>query len=577
MPAGEAIPHRPREGTILLSYLTQIFNNQQLLPHATCLLWRPDLLWLHAVSDVVIAASYYSIPIALTVFAFKRQDLEFRWMFLMFGVFILACGTTHVLSVWTLWVPAWGLSGVVKGVTAIASIGTAALLWPLIPKALAVPGPDQWRAINGELTAEVAERRAAEAEVRRLNDELEERVSQRTAELEAANQLLRNEIALRIETETQLLSAKLEAERANMAKSRFLAAASHDLRQPVQSMFWFFGALEEQVHTYKIQSILDGMEQSLAGLKLLLDSLLDASKLDAGIIVPKQEDVAIGPLLARIAAEYGPSAAEAGLRFRTLPSRAMVRSDAALLERIIRNFIQNALRYTTSGGIVLGTRFRQGRLRIVVADTGLGIPEEKQEEIFEEFVQLGNPERDRSKGLGLGLAIVRRLSRLLGHKVGLRSRLGHGSCFFVETELIGFSATAAPAAHPSPAGFKLGVVLVIEDEALVRRGLCAMLQAWGYTAIGAESGAEAVAELTRNQICPDIILADYRLRNGEVGPDAIAMVYVHCGHAIPAVIVTGDTAPERIREAQARNFRLLHKPIGVNDLRQLVGNLATGT
>lgn len=555
-----------------MSNLLQFFNDKELLPHATCLSWRPDLLWLHAFSDIVTALSYYSIPIALTVFALRRRDLQFRWMFLMFGVFILACGTTHLMGVWTLWVPDWGLSGLVKGVTAVASLGTAAILWPLIPKALAVPGPQQWIALNRELTDEVGERRAAEAEVRRLNDDLEDRVRQRTAELVAVNQSLRDEIARRKQTEADLRAAKQEAERANIAKSRFLAAASHDLRQPVQSMFWFLGALEQHA-SGSIRTVVDGMEQSLAGLKLMLDSLLDASRLDAGVVVPQPEDVALASVFDRMQTEYAPLAAETGLHFRVVPSTAVVRSDPALLERILRNFIQNAFRYTKSGGIVVGARRHQGRLRIIVADSGIGIADEKQAEVFEEFYQVDNPERDRAKGLGLGLAIVRRLSRLLGHRIGVVSRPGHGSCFFVEADLVGSHLPAhKPTAAPARATSR-GTALVIEDEALVRQGLCRMLESWGYTTIAAESGDEAIAALVRAQACPDFILADYRLRNGEVGPDAIHRVFVHCGAPMPAVILTGDTAPERICEAQARSFQLLHKPVAANDLRELVAGL----
>jgi signal transduction histidine kinase/ActR/RegA family two-component response regulator len=544
----------------VIAPVVEFFTSKDLLPHATCLSWRADLLWLHASSDVLTALAYYSIPLALTWFALRRRDLRFRWMFLLFGVFILACGTTHLMSVWTLWVPDWGIAGIVKALTAMASVATAVLLWPLLPKALAIRGPDEWQRVNAEVT--------------RLNAELENRVLQRTAELESANQSLREEIARRNRIESDLRAATAEAERANRAKTRFLAAASHDLRQPVQSLFWFYGALEEKVRGTDLRKILDGMDQSLAGLKVLLDSLLDASKLDAGIIVPEPQKVAIGPLLARLATEYAPAAARTGLDLRVAPSTAVVVSDPALLERIVRNLIENALRYTHRGGIVLGARRHRGRLRLVVADTGIGIPADKQAEVFEEFVQVGNPERDRTKGLGLGLAIVRRLAGLLGHQVGLTSTAGRGSCFYVELECTG-SRPPEPKNRPTATPTTHSRVLVIEDEALVRQGLCAMLQSWGYDALGAESGQEALAALDAAHP-PELILADYRLKNEELGPDAIAKVIAKLGRAVPAIIITGDTAPERIREAKAQQFRLLHKPIAANDLRLMIGALAAG-
>jgi signal transduction histidine kinase len=502
-------------------------------------------------------------------------------MFVLFGVFILACGTTHLSSVWTLWVPAWGLSGLFKLVTALASVGTAVLLWPMIPKALAVPGPDQWSRVNRDLVAEVSERRAAEDEVRRLNRELESRVRDRTAELEAANarlqaanQQLHEEVAARTRLATELRDAKAEAERANIAKSKFLAAASHDLRQPVQSLFWFFAALELQVRNDKVRAILDGMEQSLSGLRLLLDALLDASRLDAGIVVPEPREVPLGEVLTRLETELRPAAAAQGLRLRAVDSSLAVHTDPVLLERILRNFLHNALRYTTQGGVVIGCRRQGGMVRVEVVDTGPGIPVDMREAVFEEFVQLGNPERDRAKGLGLGLAIVRRLAALLGCRVGVRSAEGRGSCFYVELPALGRAdkAETQPPAPTTTGGG--GTVVVIEDERLVRAGLVAMLASWGYRVVEAESGDEALSGLGDER--PALVLADYRLRGDERGPDAIRQVQHRFGAGVPAVILTGDTSPQRIREAEASGFHLLHKPVAAPELRLLVDRLAAG-
>lgn len=562
----------------MFSELAELFNSQTLLPHATCLSWRPDLLWLHAASDVLIALAYFSIPAALGYFVVRRRDLQFRWMFVLFGVFIMACGTTHLTSVWTLWVPAWGVSGLVKAITAVSSVATAALLWPMIPQALAAPSPQQWISLNEVLRREVEERRAAESQVRLLNHELEERVRRRTAELEAANQQLqranqslRAEIEARARVETDLRLAKAEAERANVAKSKFLAAASHDLRQPVQSMFWFFAALENRVSSRQVRSILEGMEQSLAGLKLLLDALLDASKLDAGVIEPAPAVVSLASVLASVQSEYGPLMEASGLRFRVVPSSLSVRTDPILLRRILLNFVHNALRYTQTGGVLIGCRRRGAKVRIEVVDTGPGIEADKHDAIFEEFVQIGNPERDRSKGLGLGLAIVRRLAILLGHKVGVSSTVGRGSCFFIEMDIVRPDDAARGSVPRTPAlPVPERTILVIEDEALVRMGLVAMLHSWGFAVIEAESGQQAIDALGDGHGSPGLILADYRLRAGELGTDAINRVRTHCGGALPAIVVTGDTSPDRILEARASGAEILYKPVQANDLRAAI-------
>jgi signal transduction histidine kinase len=568
---------------MVLSTLLSLVSDQTLLPHATCLQWRPDLLWLHAGSDLLTALAYYSITVVLTVFAIKRQNLRFRWVFVLFSVFILACGTSHLAGVWTLWVPAWSVSGWIKALTAATSVGAAVALWPILPKALALPDSGQWMALNRELVAEVAERRNAEEEVRRLNRELEDRVHERTAalqtandQLQAANQSLRVEIEARTRVEAELREAKAEADRANLAKSKFLAAASHDLRQPVQSLMLFFAALEHHQRSEEVRPILEGMEQSLAGLTLLLDGLLDASRLDAGVVVPEPREVPVGPLIARLLAEYAPAATAKGLRLRAVPTGVVVRTDPALLERILRNFIQNALRYTAAGGIVIGCRRRGEQVRIAVVDSGHGIPADLQEAVFEEFFQIDNPERDRTKGLGLGLAIVRRLADLLGHPLGVRSIVGKGSSFFVDLPVAEWqapaTAEAVPAGHAG-AGGGPATIVVIEDEMLVRLGLGSVLRTWGFTVVEAETGAQALDLLAAAKAAPVLILADYRLRRDEVGTEVIRMVQQRFGRAIPAVIITGDTSPDRLREAQASGHALLHKPVAPDDLRAIIAGL----
>ncbi|MCW2239638.1 PAS domain S-box protein [Azospirillum canadense] len=346
--------------------------------------------------------------------------------------------------------------------------------------------------------------------------------------------------------EDDLRAAKSEAERANVAKSKFLAAASHDLRQPVQSLVLFLGVLKERLAGTPSADMLVAMEQALDGLRMLLNGLLDVSRLDAGLVVANPLAMPVSPLLSRLAAEYEPRANGKGLSFRIVDSDAVVHSDPILLERMLRNLVENAVRYTERGGVLVGARRRGDRLRIEVVDTGIGIAPERQDEVFEEFFQVGNPERDRGKGLGLGLAVVRRLARLLGHDIKVHSILRSGSTFTIEVP-VASPTPLAVATEPSASAAAGGLVLVVDDEELVRFGLQAMVEGWGYRVLAAGSLAEALQVLGGGEP-PDVLLADYRLRAAETGLDVIRAVHGHLGARIPAAIVTGDTAPERLAE-----------------------------
>ena len=374
-----------------------------------------------------------------------------------------------------------------------------------------------------------------------------------------------------------LRSAKNEADRANLAKSKFLAATSHDLRQPVQSLVLFQAALTERLAGHPVSPLLEVMGQALSGLRMLLDSLLDVSKLDAGLIVPQPVDMPLMVLLERLGAEYLPQAVAKQLRLRVVGTNAVVRSDPVLLERILRNLVENALRYTEHGGVLLGCRRHGDRLRIAVVDSGIGIDPERQGDIFEEFIQVGNPERDRAKGLGLGLAVVRRLVRLLGHELKVRSRPGHGSTFSVEVPLVAHVAPAGPpVSTPAREEDRRGLILVIDDEVLVRMGLQAMLEGWGYRVLTAGSVEDAIRHIESGE-WPQAILADYRLRGGETGLDAIRAVHARLNSPVPATVITGDTAPERLVEARAGGFALMHKPVAAFDLHKtVVGMLQAG-
>jgi PAS domain S-box-containing protein len=363
--------------------------------------------------------------------------------------------------------------------------------------------------------------------------------------------------------------AHKKAERASLAKSKFLASASHDLRQPIQAMTLFVAALKRTRSGAERQEIIAALEDSLDATGSLLNALLDVSRLDAGVLQPRISTFAVGDLLDRMELEFAPLARNKGLRLKTVMSSATVRSDPALIERILRNLMSNALRYTEAGAILLGCRRHGEALSVEVWDTGIGIADAHHGAIFEEFHQVGNPERDRKRGLGLGLAIVRRLSRLLGHEVTLRSVLGRGSVFAVELPLshepVGVEAAADE--HPQPAELAGTVILAIDDDPVQLKAIESVFTQWNSEVLTSTSAEDALIQLTALGRRPDAILADYRLREGRNGAGAIARVRAELDAEIPALILTGDTDPARIREATASGFELLHKPIRPEALR----------
>ncbi len=379
------------------------------------------------------------------------------------------------------------------------------------------------------------------------------------------------DITDRLETEDALRRAKEEAERAALSKSKFLASASHDLRQPLQSLFLFSGALHGHVQGEKGLMALRHLESGLDALKGLLDSLLDVSRLDAGVVNPTLEDFPIALLLDHIAAGYAPAARSKGLEWRMEGCPQNVRSDRVLLGRMIRNLVENAIRYTERGGISITCTVAGDRMSIDVSDTGIGIPSEHLPRIFEEFHQVGNPERDRSQGLGLGLAIVQRIGQLLDHPVTVRSSPGQGSVFSIEVPLGKTSKPVeahAAALGPAAAGGTERLAMVVDDDAIVLLGLQAILREWGYEVLIAGSGEQAVDKLRAVNRKPDIVIADYRLREGKVGTDAILDIRRLFDADIPAIIVTGETGPECQRDAVRHGFGLMHKPVTP---RQLAG------
>ncbi|MBL8384710.1 MAG: hybrid sensor histidine kinase/response regulator [Burkholderiales bacterium] len=365
---------------------------------------------------------------------------------------------------------------------------------------------------------------------------------------------------------------KERAEEASQAKSRFLAAASHDLRQPVHALSLFVGALRQEPPGPGAERMIDRIESTVGTMGTLFNALLDISKLDAGMVGVESLPCNLRPLLERICAEESAVAKEKGLALRTSLFDAFTATDPVLFERVARNLIVNALRYTERGGVLVTLRQRAREVVLRVVDTGIGIEAARQEEVFHEFVQLHNPERDRNKGLGLGLAIVRRLTELLGMRLALRSRPGRGSSFTLRMDALAEAAAAVPnlpaAAPAARLDADAGLVLVVDDDADIRVGMRSLLAGWGYAVIDASGIADLLPQLRGVRQVPRLIVSDYRLRGDETGHRVVERLRHEYNEDIPAIIITGDTAPARLREAAAGGHALLHKPVQPQQLRE---------
>ena len=322
-----------------------------------------------------------------------------------------------------------------------------------------------------------------------------------------------------------LEAAKSEAERANVGKSRFLAAASHDLRQPLQTISLLQGMLEKRVHDEATRRLVHRLDETVRTMSSVLDKLLDINQLEAGIVRPAIVDFPINRLLEEMRTEFTYHTETNGLGWRVVPSGLTVRSDPRLLEQIIRNLLSNAVKYTTGGRLLLGCRRRGDMLRIEVWDTGAGIPELELQAIFEEFHQLDNPARERSKGLGLGLAIVQRLSDLLGHKIDVRSRLGTGSVFSIEVPLGRPETAREPVLDQNKTQANAttrGTILIVEDDPAVLEMLQLLFDDEGHRTLVAADGHKALELAAQGSITPDLIVADYNLPKGLNGLEVIA-------------------------------------------------------
>jgi two-component system CheB/CheR fusion protein len=384
------------------------------------------------------------------------------------------------------------------------------------------------------------------------------------------------DVSVRKRAEEVANTAKLLAESANLGKSRFLAAASHDLRQPLQTLSLLNGLLERKVKDKDTLDLVARGGEALMAMSGMLNTLLDINQLEAGVVRPEIVDFPIADLLEPLRTEFAYHAQSKGVGWRVTPCRLAVRSDPRLLGQMVRNLLSNAVKYTKKGRLVLGCRRRGDKLRIEVWDTGLGIPEAQLRAIFEEFHQIDNPARELSRGLGLGLAIVQRLGDLLGHAVDVRSREGRGSVFSIEVPLSPAGARLVEkgpsTALPAPAA-RSGTILIVEDDPALRESLALFATTNGHVAEIAADGADAIRLVERKGLRPDLVIVDHNLPDDLSGLEVLARLQQTLGPGLPAIVLTGDISTATLRDIAAKGYEHRTKPASADDLTRLIRRL----
>lgn len=559
--------------------LGDFFSTEGFMPHGYCLLWKPLVFWLNLVSDAIIALAYYSIPFALVYFALRRRDLAFRWVFFMFGIFILACGTTHLMGIWTLWNPDYGVDGLVKAFTALMSIATALMLWPLMPQALALASPAQLAQINQDLNRQIAERRSAEAAVRQLNDELELRVQERSAELAAANARLRAEIQERIQMEERLRqSQKLEA------IGQLTGGLAHDFNNFLTVVI---GALDrlDSLLTDRAEErglVQTALSASLRGAELTRKLLAFARKQSLQSADVDFNDLASGmiSLLCRTLGEK--------IEVEVLGAEKLwpARTDAAQVESALANLAINARDAMPRGGrltietanVVLDAGYAAENpdvkpgdyVMIAVTDTGAGIPPSNLARVVEPFFTTKAP----GEGSGLGLSMVYGFVTQSGGHMKIYSAVGQGTVVRL------YFPRAMTAAKPEP--FKPALVqevtasgqlvLVVEDNADVQKTAIRHLTELGYRTIAASTAKDALALLQKNAgiqiIFTDIVMPG-GMNGWELGAAAQRM-----RPGIP-ILYTSGFSETTIQDSYAHRAanRFLGKPYRKKDLADKLQNI----
>ncbi|MDZ5433150.1 NahK/ErcS family hybrid sensor histidine kinase/response regulator [Pseudomonas fluorescens] len=433
--------------------------------------------------------------------------------------------------------------------------------------------PGQEGLVEG-FVADITERKQAQQRLQQLNDELELRVTARTDELLEANRNLQQQITQRKQIAQALRDARDAAEAANRSKDKYLAAASHDLLQPLNAARLLISTLRERKLPDVEQVLVERTHQALEGAEDLLTDLLDISRLDQSAVKPDIAPYRLDELLGPLVSEFQSVAQAAGLNLRVHMGDYAISTDLRLMTRILRNFLSNACRYTEEGSILLGARRRGNYLRLEVWDTGRGIAADRLDSIFLEFNQLDVGRAADRKGVGLGLAIVERIAKILGYRIGVHSLPGRGSMFSIEVPLshevplpISQAAPQPGTGNPLP-GRRL---LVLDNEVSILESMGALLGQWGCDVVTATDEASALAALEGR--APELILADYHLDHAVVGCDVVRHLREHFHRPIPAVIITADRTDQCRRSLQRLDAPLLNKPVKPGKLRAVLSQL----
>lgn len=413
------------------------------MPHGHCFLWQPELLWFHVISDALIVIAYYSIPIALLYFVSHRKDLIFNWMFVLFGIFIFACGTTHLMSILNMWKAYYWLEGGIKLMTAIVSITTAILLWSLMPKMLRIPSPAQLETANLALASEIKERMLAEQALRELNTELEQRVEERTRTIYEAKEKLQQEIEVRQSADAALSRQAEALSRSNAELEQFAYVISHDLREPLRAVHSYtellekryLGQLDERADKY-IRYIVSGAKR----MGELISDLLNYSRLgkkEAPMQLTNMDEL-LKDVLENLRATIGSKQAQ--IQIEPLP---VIPANPTRMKQLFQNLLSNAIKFNTqeSPHIIITAEKTDLGWQFQVSDNGIGIDPQHHERIFEIFQRLHN--QDTYPGTGVGLALCKKIVEQWGGKIGVTSEPGKGSVFYFTIP------EKAPAATPS--------------------------------------------------------------------------------------------------------------------------------
>ncbi len=577
------------------------------IPHGHCYLWQPRLVGLHVLSDGLIALAYGSIPATLTYFVRRRPDLPFGWIFWLFISFIISCGITHGMAIWTLWHPDYWLSGALKAASAGVSMTTAVLLVPLVPRALALPSPSQLEIMNQALLEEVRERQQAERALKQLNEQLELRVQERTAKLTATVTQLEQEICDRTAVETQLIAsqqalkkARDRADAASRAKTEFLANISHDIRTPMNAILGFCELLKPHVVSDKAQTYLAAIDHSGKTLLALINDLLDSARLEVNKLELQLDAVNLRQLLDSCQLMFQSRCQAKGLDLifdidDDLPTQVMV--DELRLQQVITNVLDNAIKFTAQGQITLalkadfprensptenppsaapGGQAEKVDLTLTITDTGIGIPLDQQAQIFAPFSQSRHPNHRHHGGTGLGLSIVQRLTNLMGGSIQLTSQVGQGSQF--QLQFLGVAIATSPAnPQPSPVlplhlnDLAPAVLLVSDDVPSNLLLIQSYFSDTHHQVLVAETGA-ATLEICQQQR-PDVLLLDLWLTDMDGWQVARSLRQQPSTQDLPILLITASVDPLQPADGASLVRGILGKPLALNLLVQTLAGV----